>query len=181
MIIVSFSIRVSREKHSEEVIDEIYRQVESFAGYAFCKAHSASFALESFWEHELIKPLPSRFMAAVLSGGGGYWFPRIIWRQTDALAVVLHPPCNQRKPVSAFTRSWWASSSRFDAGCVTSWWNRLIALLRREQIEDPIVIWSLFWIWFRPNIEEASNPGSMWSHEIAGRTIPELLWELSSF
>ncbi|MCK4235486.1 MAG: DNA polymerase III subunit alpha, partial [Candidatus Krumholzibacteria bacterium] len=32
----------------EETAGEIFRQIASFAGYAFCKAHSASFALESF-------------------------------------------------------------------------------------------------------------------------------------
>lgn len=36
------------KKYSEEVTAELWRQIESFAGYAFCKAHSASFALLSF-------------------------------------------------------------------------------------------------------------------------------------
>jgi len=33
---------------SQYVAKELWRQIESFAGYAFCKAHSASFALLSF-------------------------------------------------------------------------------------------------------------------------------------
>jgi DNA polymerase-3 subunit alpha len=33
--------------HPEEVSVEVWRQMESFAGYSFSKAHSASFAVES--------------------------------------------------------------------------------------------------------------------------------------
>ena len=32
----------------DEVLDELWRQISSFAGYAFCKAHSASYAVLSF-------------------------------------------------------------------------------------------------------------------------------------
>ncbi len=52
---------------------ELFRQIESFAGYAFCKAHSASFALESFQSLYLKAHYPAEFMAAVLSNQGGYY------------------------------------------------------------------------------------------------------------
>jgi error-prone DNA polymerase len=35
-------------RHPEALAREVWRQIESFAGYSFCKAHSASFAVESF-------------------------------------------------------------------------------------------------------------------------------------
>jgi DNA polymerase III alpha subunit len=34
--------------HPEDLSLEVYRQIESFAGYSFCKAHSASYAVESY-------------------------------------------------------------------------------------------------------------------------------------
>ena len=38
-----------REKgYSDELTKEVWRQIESFAGYSFSKAHSASYAIESF-------------------------------------------------------------------------------------------------------------------------------------
>jgi DNA-directed DNA polymerase III PolC len=55
------------------VIDAVYRQIESFAGYAFCKAHSASYALESFESLYWKAHHPAEFMAAVLSNQGGYY------------------------------------------------------------------------------------------------------------
>ncbi len=57
----------------ESVIDAVYRQIESFAGYAFCKAHSASYALESFESLYWKGHYPAEFMAAVLSNEGGYY------------------------------------------------------------------------------------------------------------
>jgi DNA-directed DNA polymerase III PolC len=56
-----------------EVADEIWRQIESFAGYSFCKAHSASYAQVSFQSAWLKTHYPAAFMASVLANGGGYY------------------------------------------------------------------------------------------------------------
>ncbi len=56
-----------------EVAQEIWRQIESFAGYAFCKAHSASFAVVSYQTAYLKAHYPAEFMAAVLSNRGGFY------------------------------------------------------------------------------------------------------------
>ncbi len=55
------------------VAREVWRQMESFAGYAFCKAHSASYALLSFQVAWLKAHYPAEFMAAVISNGGGFY------------------------------------------------------------------------------------------------------------
>ena len=55
------------------VAAEVWRQIESFAGYAFCKAHSASYALLSFQVAYLKAHHPAEFMAAVISNQGGYY------------------------------------------------------------------------------------------------------------
>jgi DNA polymerase III alpha subunit len=34
--------------YPDELSQEVYRQIESFAGYSFCKAHSASYSVESY-------------------------------------------------------------------------------------------------------------------------------------
>lgn len=52
---------------------EIWRQIASFAAYAFCKAHSASFAQLSLQVAYLRVYYPAEFMAAVLSNQGGYY------------------------------------------------------------------------------------------------------------
>ncbi|MBC8515184.1 DNA polymerase III subunit alpha [bacterium] len=52
---------------------DLWRQIASFAGYAFCKAHSASYAQESMACLWLAEHQPVVFWAAVLANGGGYY------------------------------------------------------------------------------------------------------------
>jgi len=52
---------------------EVWRQVESFSGYSFCKAHSASFAVESFQSLYLKTYFPKEFMVAVINNFGGFY------------------------------------------------------------------------------------------------------------
>ncbi|MBN1865671.1 DNA polymerase III subunit alpha [Candidatus Sumerlaeota bacterium] len=56
-----------------EAAREIWRQMRAFAGYAFCKAHSASYTVLSFRSAYLKEHYPAEFMAAVLANGGGYY------------------------------------------------------------------------------------------------------------
>ena len=54
-------------------IDEIWNMIESFSGYSFCKAHSASYALVSFKSCYLKTHYPAEFMGSVLKNQGGYY------------------------------------------------------------------------------------------------------------
>jgi len=58
---------------SLKVIEAVWKMVESFGGYSFCKPHSASYALVSFKSAYLKVHYPAEFMAAVISNGGGYY------------------------------------------------------------------------------------------------------------
>ena len=58
-----------------ETVIEIWRQMSSFAGYAFCKAHSASYALLSFQCAYMKAHFPAEFIAGVLSNMGGFYGP----------------------------------------------------------------------------------------------------------
>jgi len=58
---------------SDAVLKEIWQQVLSFAGYSFCKPHSASYALVSCKAAWLKANHPAEFMAAVISNSGGYY------------------------------------------------------------------------------------------------------------
>ncbi len=72
---------------------ELWRQIESFAGYAFCKAHSASFALLSFQVAYLKVHYPAEFMASVLSNGGGYYSAAVYVQEAIRLGIKIHLPC----------------------------------------------------------------------------------------
>jgi DNA-directed DNA polymerase III PolC len=71
---------------------ELWDMMESFAGYSFCKAHSASYAMVSFKAGYLKAHWPAHFMAAVLSNGGGYYSPLAYIWEARRQGVRLLPP-----------------------------------------------------------------------------------------
>jgi DNA polymerase III alpha subunit len=72
---------------------ELWRQIESFAGYSFCKAHSASFALLSFQVAYLKAHHPAEFLAGVLSNGGGFYAPAVYVQEAVRLGIRVKLPC----------------------------------------------------------------------------------------
>ena len=60
--------------HSLELTSEIWRQIESFAGYAFAKGHSASYAVESYQSLFLKAYYPLEYMVATINNFGGFYY-----------------------------------------------------------------------------------------------------------
>ena len=59
--------------YDEALTKEVWRQMSSFAGYAFCKAHSASYAVESYQSLYLKTNYPHEFHVAVINNFGGFY------------------------------------------------------------------------------------------------------------
>ena len=59
--------------YKDELFNEVWRQMSSFAGYAFCKAHSASYAVESYQSLFLKTYYPKEFYTAVINNFGGFY------------------------------------------------------------------------------------------------------------
>lgn len=74
------------------VAEEIWRQISSFAGYAFCKSHSASFAQVSVQSAHLKVHYPAEFMAAVLTNDGGFYRPGAYVQEARRLGLKILPP-----------------------------------------------------------------------------------------
>ena len=78
-----------------EIAAETWRQIESFAGYAFCKAHSASYALLSLQVAYLKAHHPAEFMAAVISNQGGFYATAAYISESRRLGLrILLPDVN---------------------------------------------------------------------------------------
>jgi DNA-directed DNA polymerase III PolC len=78
-----------------EIIEEVWGMFLSFAGYSFCKPHSASYALVSFKSAYLKVYYPAEFMAAVISNGGGYYCTLAYVSEARRLGLtVLGPDVN---------------------------------------------------------------------------------------
>ena len=69
--------------------------MESFAGYSFCKAHSASYAVLSFQEAYLKAHYPALFLCSVLNNQGGYYRPDVYIQEAKRLGIgILLPSVN---------------------------------------------------------------------------------------
>ena len=78
---------------TDEQAKELWRQIESFAGYSFCKAHSASFAQLSFQVAFLKAHYPAEFMASVLSNGGGFYSAAVYVQESKRIGLEVKLPC----------------------------------------------------------------------------------------
>ncbi len=86
----------ARLDRSEEISHEIYRQIESFAGYSFCKAHSASYAEESYQSLFLKVYYPIEFMVAAINNGGGFYRTEVYVHEAKMSGAIIHNPCVNR-------------------------------------------------------------------------------------
>lgn len=81
------------QAYPENISKEIWRQIESFAGYSFSKAHSASFAVESYQSLFYKTYYPLEFMVAVLNNYGGYYQRKVYVHEAKKWGAVIHLPC----------------------------------------------------------------------------------------
>ncbi|MBU2062268.1 MAG: DNA polymerase III subunit alpha [Bacteroidetes bacterium] len=79
--------------HSLALSEEIYRQIESFAGYSFCKAHSASYAVESYQSLYLKVYFPIEFMVAVINNQGGFYRTEVYVHEARMAGATVNNPC----------------------------------------------------------------------------------------
>lgn len=83
----------AKRGYSKALSDEVWRQVESFSGYSFCKAHSASYAMESFQSLYLKAYFPLEFMVAVINNFGGFYRTEYYFHEARMAGADIHPPC----------------------------------------------------------------------------------------
>ncbi|EAS20452.1 DNA polymerase III alpha subunit [Flavobacteria bacterium BBFL7] len=79
--------------HDPEQTQEIWNQIKSFAGYAFAKGHSASYAVESYQSLYLKKYFPLEYMVATLNNGGGFYRPELYVHEAKKCGAIIESPC----------------------------------------------------------------------------------------
>lgn len=85
-----------KQGHAENIIREVWRQIESFAGYSFSKAHSASYAVESFQSLYLKAHFPLEFQVAVINNFGGFYPTWVYFNEARRQGGNIHLPCVNR-------------------------------------------------------------------------------------
>jgi DNA polymerase-3 subunit alpha len=79
--------------YPDKVTNEVWRQIESFAGYSFSKAHSASYAVESFQSLFLKAYFPLEFQVAVINNFGGFYPTWVYFNELRRQGGIIHLPC----------------------------------------------------------------------------------------
>ncbi len=92
-IVDKFFSNCAERGYPEEVTREVWRQIESFAAYSFSKAHSASYAVESFQSLYLKAYFPKEFMVAVINNFGGFYSAWVYINEARRWGAVIHLPC----------------------------------------------------------------------------------------
>ncbi|MFI5218607.1 MAG: DNA polymerase III subunit alpha [Bacteroidia bacterium] len=78
--------------YDDKITQEVWRQIESFAGYAFSKGHSASYAVESYQCMYLKTHYPLEYMVAVINNGGGFYALEFYVHEARQCGGNIHLP-----------------------------------------------------------------------------------------
>jgi DNA polymerase-3 subunit alpha len=88
-----FIANCRKKGNKDELIFEVWNQIKSFAGYAFAKGHSASYAVESYQSLFLKCYYPIEFMVAVLNNGGGFYSQEHYINEAKMCGAKVELPC----------------------------------------------------------------------------------------
>ncbi len=92
-IVDKFFANCRARGYPDDLVREVWRQIESFAGYSFSKAHSASYAVESFQSLYLKAHYPLEFMVAVINNFGGFYPAWVYVNEARRYGGHIRPPC----------------------------------------------------------------------------------------
>lgn len=92
-IVEKYFSNCTAKGYPDSLTKEVWRQIESFAGYSFSKAHSASYAVESYQSLFLKTYYPLEFITAVINNFGGYYHSWVYFNEARILGAHLELPC----------------------------------------------------------------------------------------
>ena len=92
-IVDKFFSNCKARGYPDNLTKEVWRQIESFAGYSFSKAHSASYAVESFQSLYLKAHFPLEFMVAVINNFGGFYRTWVYVNEARRWGASIELPC----------------------------------------------------------------------------------------
>lgn len=96
VIVDKFFANCKARGYPDELTNEVWRQIESFAGYSFSKAHSASYAVESYQSLYLKTYYPLEFIVGVINNFGGFYSTRVYVNEARKSGATINLPCVNR-------------------------------------------------------------------------------------
>ena len=166
----------ARKGYSAEITGEVWRQMESFSGYSFSKAHSASFAVESYQSLFLKTYYPMEFMVAVINNFGGFYRTEMYVHEARRSGARVEAPCVNHSRVL----------TRIKADCIYLGFIHIQGLESEvsERIENEreesgrFRSMEQFLQRIKPGLEQAILLIRCGAFRFTGRSRKELLWEV---
>lgn len=75
--------------YDEATIAEVWKVLESFASFGFCKAHAAAFALPTYQSAWLKRHHPAHFLAGVLTHDPGMYPKRLVLEEARRMGITV--------------------------------------------------------------------------------------------
>ncbi|MFO7959199.1 MAG: DNA polymerase III subunit alpha [Candidatus Brocadiia bacterium] len=89
----------ARRGVERSVAEDIWRRVEDFAAYSYCKAHATTYGHISYQASYLKAHYPAEFLASVLANKAGFYDHRTYLDEARRFNVEILPPCVNRSEV----------------------------------------------------------------------------------
>lgn len=161
--------------YPEEEAKEIWRQVESFAGYSFAKGHSASFAVESYQSLYLRAYYPIEFITAVVNNFGGFYSTEHYLHEARMLGATVELPCVNNSDDLCVLRG----TTIYMALCLIKDLERgtVKALLSARKQDGPYVSLQDFITRVSISLEQLRILIRIKAFRFTGKSSKELLWE----
>jgi len=157
-----------------EAARELWRQLSGFAGYAFCKAHSASYAYVSYQATYLKAHFPAEFMAAVLANGGGFYHQAAYVSEARRMGLRILPPDVNHAELDFTGEDDWIRVGLRQVMSLSERTARSIIASRRS---GPYASLANFCARTTATVGEVQNLIRCGAFESLGQTRPQLLWE----
>jgi len=84
-----FLPRAMGQGYSRRLVEEVWRVLEAFASFGFCKAHAAAFALPTYQSAWLKTHYPAHFLAGVLTHDPGMYPKRLILDDARQFGIAV--------------------------------------------------------------------------------------------
>ncbi|HEU4551818.1 MAG TPA: DNA polymerase III subunit alpha [Chitinophaga sp.] len=161
----------------EDVTRELWRQIASFTSFSFSKAHSATYAVESYQSLYLKTYFPAEFMVAVINNFGGFYNRELYFRELQKTGVTIHPPCinNSSYPTSIRGKEVYTGFIHVE-GLEEAWIKRM---LEERQQYGPYASLDDFTARMQPPPEQLDILIRIGAFNFTGYTKKELLWKSS--
>ncbi|MEA5402823.1 DNA polymerase-3 subunit alpha [Arcicella rosea] len=91
-IVEQYFENCKRFGYDDDIAKEVWRQIQSFAGYSFSKAHSASYAVESYQSLYLKTYFPHEFMVGVINNFGGFYETEFYIHEAKRVGAIIELP-----------------------------------------------------------------------------------------